>query len=316
MCDDTTEAENEAYLDRIRLGRREFGMGASAVVAALTTGCRPTSTPPSQPPEAQAATPPGSTEPEPTTASGPRLAQSMVTVDMPDGTAEAFFVAPKDGRHPGVIMWPDVAGLRGAYEQMATRLAGEGYAVVVVNQYYRSTRLPIFTSFSEWRTDEGRARISPMREAITPEGIASDGAALAAWLDQRPEVDPDRGLATTGYCMGGPFTLRTAAAAPERVAAVGSFHGGGLVTDDPSSPHRLLAEMKAAALICIADNDDEREPEAKEILRRAADAAGLEAEIEVYPAQHGWCTIDSPVYDEAQAERAWGRMLALFSGHL
>jgi carboxymethylenebutenolidase len=314
MCDDTTEAENERYLEQLRLGRREFGVGTGAVVAAFTTGCGPTPTAP-QSPEAAAAEPASSpAEPEPEAT--PAITRRMVKIDMPDGTAEAFFAAPEGGRHPGVIMWPDVAGLREAYEQMAARLAGDGYAVVVVNQYYRSTTLPIFESFSQWRTDEGRARIAPMREAITPEGIAADGAALAKWLDQQAEVDPGRELATVGYCMGGPFTVRTAAAAPERVGAIASLHGGGLVTDEPSSPHRLLAQTKAAALICIAQNDDERQPEAKEVLRQAAEAAQLEAEIEVYPAQHGWCTIDSPVYDQAQAERARARMLVLFAAHL
>lgn len=130
------------------------------------------------------------------------------------------------------------------------------------------------------------------------------------------EVDGGKKLASSGYCMGGPFTFRTAAAVPERVGAIASFHGGGLVTEESTSPHTLLSEMKAAALVCIAANDDERDPQAKVALRKAAEAAGLPAEIEVYPAQHGWCTIDSPVYDEAQAERAWTRMLETFARHL
>lgn len=240
----------------------------------------------------------------------------MVTIDMPSGAAEAFFVAPKTGRYPGVLMWPDVAGLRDAYKTMATRLAGEGYAVLVVNHYYRSTKLPVLSSFEEWRTDEGKKKIAPMREALTPEAIASDGAAFVAWLDRQESVDKNKKLASSGYCMGGPYTFRTAAAAPERVGAIASFHGGGLVTEEPTSPHRLFAKMKAAALICIAHNDDERQPEAKAELQKAAAAAKLPAEIEVYPAQHGWCTIDAPVYDEAQAERAWARMLATFERFL
>lgn len=312
MCDDTTEAENEAFLERTRLGRREFGVGAGAVVATVSAGCgpTPTSTPPTSEPAADAHAAVASD------AAAAALVQRSVTIDTPDGSAEAFFVAPEGGRHPGVILWPDIAGLRDAYRRMAARLAGEGYAVVAVNQYYRSAELPIFESFAEWRTDEGRARIGPLREALTPEAITSDGAAFVAWLDRQAEVDPARPLASIGYCMGGPFTVRTAAAVPDRVGAIGSFHGGGLVSDEPSSPHLLFAQMKAAALICIADNDDERQPAAKDALREAADAAGLEAEIEVYPAQHGWCTLDSPVYDEAQAERAWARMLALFAAHL
>lgn len=236
----------------------------------------------------------------------------MVTITTPDGSAEAFFVAPSAGKHPGVILWPDVAGLRDAYRTMATRLAGDGHAVLAVNQYYRSTKLPVLKDFAEWRTEAGKARITPMREAITPEGIGRDGAAFAAWLDQQKEVDTGRKLASSGYCMGGPFTFYTAAAVPQRFGAIASFHGGGLATDAPTSPHTLLAKLRVAALICIAQNDDEKDPEAKTKLATAAAAAKVPAEIEVYPAQHGWCTIDSPVYDEAQAERAWARMLATF----
>jgi carboxymethylenebutenolidase len=256
-------------------------------------------------------------QPAPETQAGPAATTGdMVAIDTPDGKAEAFFVAPKAGRHPGVVMWPDVAGLRDAYETMATRLAGAGFAVLVVNQYYRSAKLPVLSSFDEWRTEEGKKKIAPMREAITPAGIASDGAAFVAWLDLQESVDKSRKIATAGYCMGGPFTFRTAAAVPERVGAIASFHGGGLVTEEPTSPHLLFSKMKAAALICIAHNDDEREPETKTTLRQAAVAADVPAEIEVYPAQHGWCTIDSPVYDEAQAERAWARMLATFERYL
>ena len=240
----------------------------------------------------------------------------MVAIDTPDGSAEAFFVAPKNGAYPGVLMWPDVAGLRAAYEKMATRLASAGYAVLAVNAYYRSSKLPVLTDFAEWRTDEGRAKIAPMRKALTHEAITKDGAAFVAWLDAQNEVDTNKKIATTGYCMGGPFTFRTAAAVPARVGVIASFHGGGLVTDAPTSPHALLSKIRAAALICVAQNDDERQPEAKSELRKAAEAAGLPAEVEVYPAQHGWCTIDSPVYDEAQAERAWARMLATFAQHL
>jgi carboxymethylenebutenolidase len=230
--------------------------------------------------------------------------------------AEAFFVTPKDGHHPGVIVWPDVAGLRDAFKTMAARLAAAGYAVLAVNQYSRSTKLPVLTTFSEWRTEEGKKKIAPMREALTPEGITKDGAAFAAWIDQQKEVDKGRKLATSGYCMGGPFAFRTAAAVPERVGAVASFHGGGLVTDEPTSPHALFPKMKAAALICIAQNDDEKGPEVKTTLRQTAEQASIAAEIEVYPAQHGWCVIDSPVYDKEQADRAWARMLATFEQHL
>jgi len=318
MCDDTTEAENEIYVEKI--GRRELCVGAGAVAAALLTGCggpspagpRPAAAPAAPPPEPHATAP----QPEPEAAAQHDVIQRKATIPTADGTAEGFFAAPKQGKHPGVIVWPDVAGLREAFEKMATRLAGDGYAVLAVNHYYRSSKLPILETFSEWRTDEGKAKIAPMREALTPEAVTRDAAAYSKWLDEQPEVDTARKLGTTGYCMGGPFTFRTAAAAPERVGAIGSFHGGGLVTQEPDSPHQLLPKMKAAALICVAQNDDGRDPDAKTTLRKAAEAAEVPAEIEVYPAQHGWCVIDSPVYDEAQAERAYGRLLALLQKHL
>jgi carboxymethylenebutenolidase len=239
----------------------------------------------------------------------------MVTVSTKDGEAEAFFVHPKEGKHPGVLMWPDVAGLRDAFKKMAQRLAEAGYAVLLVNPYYRSSKLPILETFDDWRTPEGKAKISPMREALTPERVASDGAAFVAWLDAHDEVDGGRKIGTCGYCMSGPFTIRTAIAS-ERVGAIASCHGGGLVTDDPQSPHRLLARMKAAALICIAQNDDARQPEAKDLLRESAEAAKIPADIEVYPAQHGFCVLDSPVYDEKQADIVWDKMLEMFQKRL
>jgi carboxymethylenebutenolidase len=294
-------------------------LGAGATLATMLTGCASPAAPAEAPEPEPAPLPPS---PEPPTASTPESAAPLettgrvVTIDTPDGAAEAFFVTPKTGQHPGVIIWPDVAGLREAFNQMATRLASEGYAVLAVNPYYRSSKLPILGTFAEWKTDEGKAKIAPMREALTPEGIARDGAVLVAWLDRQSQVDRARKIGTTGYCMGGPFTFRTAAAAPERVGVLASFHGGGLVVDEPSSPHLLLPRTKAAALVCVAQNDDDRDPEVKTKLRQAADAAHVTAEIEVYPAQHGWCVVDSPVYDEAQAERAWTRMLATFAAHL
>jgi carboxymethylenebutenolidase len=240
----------------------------------------------------------------------------MVSIEMSEGSAEAFFAAPAGGASPGVLMWPDIAGLRDAYKTMATRLAGEGYAVLLVNHYYRSTKLPVLSTFAEFQSEAGKERIRPLKEAITPDGIRSDAAAFVRWLDRQQEVDQGRKLATSGYCMTGSYTFRTAVAMPERVGVVASFHGAGLVTDQPTSPHRLLPLLKARALVCIAQNDDEREPAAKTTLQETADAAHVPAEIEVYPAQHGWCTLDSPVYDQVQAERAWARMLATFKRYL
>jgi carboxymethylenebutenolidase len=297
MCDEQTEADNETFL----ITRRELGLTTGAAFATMLVGCRSTSpTPQRATPEVDTAPPHG----------------RVVTVDTKDGTAEAFFVAPSSGRHPGVLVWPDVAGLRDAFTTMATRLASAGYAVLAVNPYYRSAKFPVLESFEQWRTPEGKAKITPLREALTADAIKRDGAAFVAWLDRQPEVDPARKIATTGYCMGGPFTLRTAAAVPDRVGLVGSFHGGGLVTDAPDSPHLLVGKTKAAALVCIAENDDARQPDAKTTLKQTAEAAQLPAEIEVYPAQHGWCVTDSPVYDEAQAERAWSRLVAMLAKHV
>lgn len=313
MCDDTTEAENDAYLNQSQLNRRQMGMGAGAAVAEVLTGCTSMQLPAETP---RPAPTPATAVPQPDRGVPPATVGRMVTVDTPDGAAEAFWVTRKNGQYPGVILWPDVAGLRDAFMTMATRLASEGYAVLAVNQYYRSTKMPLLSTFSEWRTEAGKAKIQPLRAAITADGIAGDGVAFAAWLDQQEEVDKGRKLATSGYCMGGPFTFRTAAAAPKRVGVIASFHGGGLVTPEPRSPHALFSRINAAALICIAQNDDARDPEAKATLRRAAEAAHVPAEIEVYPAQHGWCTIDSPVYDREQAQHAWARMLATFERYL
>lgn len=318
MCDDQTEAENEAFIRKQSLTRRQMNLGAGAALTTFLTGCgeatpeaaSPASPPPPPPP------PPEDIPPPVEEAAPPQAASRRVTIKTSDGTCEGFFSAPSTGKHPGILIWPDVAGLRSAFETMGERLAGEGYAVLVVNPYYRSAKLPILSTFSEWKTDEGKKKIAPMREALTPERIAKDGAAFVAFLDDQPEVAVSKKIGTVGYCMGGPFTFRTSAAAADRVGVIASFHGGGLVTDEPTSPHRLFPEMKAAALVGVAQNDDERDPKAKETLRKAAEGAGRPLEIEVYPAQHGWCVIDSPVYDEEQAERAWARMLATFSEHL
>lgn len=288
MCDETTERENADWLTR-----RRVVAGASAAMLLAGTGVA------------------GAGEPE-----GQPTTSRSVTVTTPDGEADGFFVAPEGKSVPGVLLWPDVAGLRPAYETMATRLAAAGYAVLAVNPYYRSQTGPILKHFDEWRTEAGRATIAPMREKLTPAAITTDAKAFVAWLDAQPEVDAKKKVGTQGYCMSGPFTFRVAAAVPERVGAFASFHGGGLVTDAADSPHALLGQVKAAALVCIAQNDHERDPEAKPALEAAAKEAGVTAEIAVYPANHGWCALDSPVYDEAQAEKAWARLLATYAEHL
>lgn len=294
MCDEMTEAENAAWMRDKGLNRREFAsIGAGAAALSVLPGC--------------------------TTAgemSSSATASRTVIIGTPAGKADAYFVYPSKGKHPAVIMWPDIAGLRDAYQQMGTRLAAAGFAVLVVNQYYRSSPAPVLNSLMEWRAPAGAAKLKPMIAAITPAGTISDAAAFVGWLDGQKEVDTKKRIGTCGYCMGGPFTVRTAFANPARVGAAASFHGGGLVGTDGDAPNKLIASTKAAYLIAIAQNDDERAPDEKKVLRAAADAAGRPAEIEVYPAQHGWCTLDAPIYDREQAEKAWGRMLALFGANL
>ncbi len=286
MCDDLTAIEEQQALDARGIDRRSF---AALGVAGLGTLAAPLA----------AKAPAG-------------LAEQMVTLTTPDGKLDAFFVHPAKGRHPAVILWPDIAGLREAYKVMARRLAADGHAVLVLNQYYRSAPAPHFDAITQWRTPEGQAKLRPMIPLLTSEAIERDAKAAVAWLDGQKAVDKKRGIGSSGYCMGGPFTVRTAHAVPGRVRAAASFHGGSLVTDKPDSPHQLLKATKAGYLFAIARNDDARAPGDKDALREAAKAAGRPAEVEVYPADHGWCTIDSPVFDKVQADRAWERMLALF----
>jgi carboxymethylenebutenolidase len=240
------------------------------------------------------------------------LTERMVEITTKDGLADAFYVHPAKGAHPGIVMWPDIAGLREAKKVMARRLAAAGYAVLCVNQYYRGGPAPIMESFSEFRTPEGQAKVKPLREALTATAVTRDAAAYVAFLDADGAVDKARKIGSNGYCMGGPFTVRTAAAVPGRVGAAASLHGGGLVTPEPDSPHRLLAATQASYLFAIARNDDAQDPSVKDTLRQAAQAAKRPAEIEVYAADHGWTVPDSPAYDPTEADRAWQRMLVLF----
>ena len=282
MCDERTTADSEKYLRTNKLTRREFGaVSAGAGLAMLL----------------------------PRVANAQAVTESDLDVTTPDGTADSYFVHPSSGAHPGVLIWPDAFGLRPAKRQMAKRLAESGYSVLVVNPYYRSQRAPVVntTDFAEVADV-----IRPLMGTLNAETQVADAKAFVSFLDSQASVDSNRKMGTMGYCMGGPFTMRTAASLPDRIGAAASFHGGGLVTGQPNSPHLLVPQMKAHYLFAIAENDDENQPEAKDVLREAFSEAGLPAEIEVYEALHGWCPPDAPVYDEALAERAWSRMLALF----
>ena len=231
-----------------------------------------------------------------------------VMIRTPDGECDAYFVTPTSGAHAAVLVWPDIFGLRPAKRQMGKRLAEEGYSVLVVNPFYRQRKAPTAANGAATPIPE----VLPLMQALTATTNTTDARAFISWLDARPEVDTTKKIGTIGYCMGGPIVMRTAAAVPDRVGAGGSFHGGGLVTQNPDSPHLLIPRMKAQFLIAVAENDDMREPNTKNVLKEAFEAANLRAEIEVYPAAHGWCPPDSQVYEQDQAEKAWGRMLAMF----
>ena len=249
----------------------------------------------------------------PTLASAADLSDSDVDIKTPDGTTDAYFVHPAKGKFPAVLVWPDIFGLRPAFKEMGRRLAAEGYAVLVVNPFYRAKRAPTAPEHADFQDPATRDALMTLMHSLTPETAVTDAKAFVTWLDAQPAVDKKKKMGVTGYCMGGPFTLRTAATVSNRVGAGASFHGGGLVTDKPDSPHLLVPQVKAQFLFAIAENDDQRQPEAKDTLRDAFAKANLHAEIEVYTgAQHGWCPPDSPVYNHDLAEKAWSRQLALF----
>lgn len=291
MCDDQTERELELHLKNQGLTRRDLSkLGAGVALGLLL----------------------------PPVAGASGVNQADVTVPTPDGRADCVFVHPGDGgASPAVILWPDIRGLRPAFRTMASRLAGSGYAVLLVNPFYRQARAPVVQPGESFSDPQVRERLRPMARALTPDKVLADGAAFIEWLKGRPEVDADRPMAVMGYCMSGSFALRLAAAEPETIAAAASFHGGRLATDADDSPHRLADQIRAGVLIAIAENDHQRDPQARDRLVAAFNAAGVDAEIEVYEgAMHGWCPPDSGAYNEAQAERAWSRLLALLARQL
>jgi carboxymethylenebutenolidase len=245
----------------------------------------------------------------PEVANAATVTESDVNVTTPDGTADCYFVHPSSGTAPAVLVWPDIFGLRPAFRQMGKRLAQSGYSVLVVNPFYRTKKAPTAEAGAATPIDQVR----PLTQGLNEGTQMTDAKAFIAWLDGQSSVAKNKKVGTQGYCMGGPFAFRTAAAVPERIGAVATFHGGGLVTDQPNSPHLEAAKTKAQFLIAIAANDDARSPKDKDIMKETFAKAGLPAEIEVYAgAAHGWCPPDSKVYNEAQAEKAWSRLLALY----
>ena len=249
----------------------------------------------------------------PQVANAAPVTDAEVTVMTPDGAADCYFVHPSSGTAPGVLIWPDIFGLRPAFRKMGKRLAESGYSVLVVNPFYRTKKAPVAAEGASFQDPTVRAALMQLAGTLNKDTADTDAKTFIAWLDKQSSVDKKKKMGTMGYCMGGPLTMRTAAAIPNRVGAGASFHGGGLVTDKPDSPHLLVPKMKASYLFAIAANDDEKQPDAKNVLRETFAKANLPAEIEVYEGTlHGWCPPDSQVYNEAQAEKAWSRLLALF----
>ena len=286
MCDQHFEEDLEKYTRQPAMSRRQFGALSIGVGMAMLL---------------------------PRAADALDVKESDVSVKTPDGVADGYFVHPASGAHAGVVIWPDILGLRPAFRQMGKRLAESGYSVLVVNPFYRQKRAPVVPAGASFADEATRNMVMPLAQALNATTHATDAKAFVAFLDSQAAVDKNRKIGTTGYCMGGPIVMRTAAAVPGRVGAGASFHGGGLVTKAPDSPHLLVPTMKAQFLFAVAENDDQREPDAKNVLKETFAKAGLSAEIEVYAgAAHGWCPPDSSVYNQAQAERAWSRLLVLF----
>ncbi|MEM1051061.1 MAG: dienelactone hydrolase family protein [Pseudomonadota bacterium] len=293
MCD---EAKLKEWA-RGQINRRELGVLAGA---AAITACAPESVTASS----------GSEE-------AVELTQTDVTFETSDGVMDAIFVHPTEGKHPAIIFWPDIASIRAAKIDMVRRLAGEGYAVLMLNPYYRDVAGQQFEDFADFFGNDGFPKVAPWREKLDADSIGRDAGAAVVWLDAQAAVDTSKGIGTQGYCMGGPFTVWSAAAVPSRIKAAASFHGGGLVRDDyAKSPHKVLNASMAGYLIAVAQDDDAAAPTHKDEFAAAAEAAGRPVTVTVYEGDHGWTVPDSPVYAEAAAEQAYTDLLTLYSAQL
>lgn len=285
MCDDDI---NPWLPADPAVSRRTFGLGVAAAVGLTAAEAR-----------AQAS-----------------VTEKDVTVKTADGVADAalFYPAGK-GSWPAVLVWPDIMGLRPVFRDMGRRLAAQGYVVLVPNPFYRSAKPDDYAKLS-FAAPEGRAALMGYRGAMTDAGVDNDAKAYLAFLDAQPQTNKKKKVGVQGYCMGGPLTFRTAAAVPARVGAAATFHGGGLVTAQPNSPHLLVAKTGAAYLVCVAKNDDARAPTDKDVLKKTFEEAKRPAVVEVYGGDHGWTVKGSQVYNEAEAERAWAALTAHYKTNL
>ena len=288
MCDDHTVQDEKT--PNTTLTRREFNTLAAGATLAFSL---------------------------PKTASAQSVTLHTVQVNTSDGVCDAFFVHPKEGKHPAVLMWPDILALRPSFEAMASRLAESGYAVLCINPYYRDAKAPVVETGESFRDESTQAKVLPMYRSLSPETHVRDARAFVDWLDGQASVDTTRAMGTMGYCMGGPMVMRAAAAHADRIGAACAYHPVSLATDAQDSPHLLIPEIKASTFIALAENDDERNPDDKHVLKAAFEAQALTAHVQVFDgALHGWCVLDSRVYNEAPAERAWAQTLALFDASL
>jgi carboxymethylenebutenolidase len=287
MCDDFI---HQGLTHDPTVTRRAFGLGAATTVVLQTTVAH----------------------------SEAKVVEKDVNVPMESGVSDsALFYPEGKGKWPGVLVWTDILGLRPVFRELGHRLAAQGYVVLVPNPFYRNAKAPVVDGSFDFSKPEDRAKVMPMAQALTADANISDAKAYLAFLDAQAQTDKNKKLGVQGYCMGGPLTFRTAAISPERVGAAATFHGGGLVTDKPDSPHLLIPKMKAEVLCAVADNDDKRDPTAKDKLKEAFAAAHLKATVEVYEGcNHGWTVRGSQVYNEAGAERAWGELTALYKRNL
>src|SRR5271168_722110 len=287
MCDDFI---HQGLTHDPTVSRRAFGLGAAATVFLSSAGA----------------------------AEQAKVVEKDVNVTMESGVSDSTLFYPEGkGSWPAVLVWTDILGLRPVFREMGRRLAAEGYVVLVPNPFYRNAKAPVVDGSFDFSKPEDRAKVMPMAQALTADANVSDAKAYVSFLDAQPQTDKKKKIGVQGYCMGGPLTFRTAATRADRIGAAATFHGGGLVTDKPDSPHLLIPQMKAEVLCCVADNDDKRDPAAKDKLKEAFAAAHLKATIEVFDGcNHGWTVRGSQVYNEAGAERAWSELTVLYKQNL